>query len=262
MEFSSCYLSINDRTPTKKDFEKIEQNFAKKIGKNYFLVSTELTKDFFWLSARYDSKIPRSDIVVNVRDFSLEDNPRKEDQVEPRKQFFSLYDFNRDVLYVSSLKNKNIFEEIINLYTVDVISIKNIIKDIDEFYAQISSIQKICFSSVKRDLFSSHGLLQQSLCDNYAMEEPEYFSIEAIYKKSLDSKIKNVISCLRQQKSQGKLKKIIIQGKDDQGFEKIFNEGTFVNKINVDYSSDEDNTGMIDEELIKNSLLRKLEINV
>lgn len=262
MEFSSCYLSIGDRKPEKKDFEKIEQNFAEKIGKNYFLISTELTNNFFWLSARYDSKMPRSDIVVNVIDFSLEDNPRKEDQVEPRKQFFSLYDFNKDVLYVSSLKNKSTFEEILKQYVAENISIKNIIKDIDEFYTQVSSIQKIYFSSVARDLFSSRGLLQQSLCDNYAMEEPECFSIEAIYKKSLDSKIKNVISCLRKQKSQGKLKKIIIQGKDDQGFEKIFNEGIFVNKINIDYSSDGDDAGMIDEELIKNSLLRKLEINV
>ena len=123
-------------------------------------------------------------------------------------------------------------------------------------YCRVSSLDQARFG------FSLNDQERRIRAYLNAMEEPECFSIEAIYKKSLDSKIKNVISCLRKQKSQGKLKKIIIQGKDDQGFEKIFNEGTFVNKINIDYSSDGDDAGMIDEELIKNSLLRKLEINV
>lgn len=262
MDFSSFYLSFDDRTPEKKDFECIGNQFNDKIGKNYFLISTELTERYFWLSSRYDSKMPRPKFVVNVNDFSLAENPRKEDQIEPRKQFFCLYDFQNDVLYLSNSKSKGAFEEIIKKYVKSKITIKNIIKDIDEFYEQISSIQKICFSSTERNLFSSQGTLQQSLMDNYGMEEPELFSIEAIYKTPLSIKMKNTISFLRKQKECGGLKKIIIQGRDDQGFEKVFNEGSFIKKICIEYSEEEENTGMIDEDEIKNALLKRLSINV
>lgn len=262
MEFSSLYLSIDDRKPMRNDFKNFSTSFAEQVEKNYMLISTEVTESYFWLYACFDTRMPRSDVVMNATDFSLEENPRTADQIEPRKQLFSLYDIQNDVLYISNIKKKKLLEELLKKYIEGKIVIKNLIKNIDDFYRQISSIQKITFSSVERDLFSGKGLIQQSLADNYGMEEPELFSVEAVFKQSLSERIKHTISCLLQQKEEGKLKKIIIQGLDEQGFETIFNEGSFVNKIRIDCSEEEETSGMLEENVVKSFLLKRLGINV
>lgn len=133
------------------------------------------------------------------------------------------------------------------------ISIKDIFKNIDEFYQEISKIDKICFTSRKRDLFSKFGRLETCLADNYGMEEPEEFSIQAKYGRSLTQKIKSSIANLKQQEN---VQKLIIKGLDDQGFEKIFNEGNFIQKMPV--RAEKGKNGLWSDIIVKSELIEKL----
>ena len=124
---------------------------------------------------------------------------------------------------------------------------------------RIKQIDKITFSSLKRNLFSKDGFLQDNLKDNYCMEEPEEFTIEAVYKQNLSSKLRNTIAKIREEKQRNNIKKIIIQGLDDQGFTKIFNEGNFIDKIFIDLKPDE--TGMFNEKDVQSLIINKLGLN-
>ena len=91
------------------------------------------------------------------------------------------------------------------------------------------------------------------------MEEPEEFTIEAVYKQNLSSKLRNTIAKIREEKQRNNIKKIIIQGLDDQGFTKIFNEGNFIDKIFIDLKPDE--TGMFNEKDVQSLIINKLGLN-
>lgn len=85
------------------------------------------------------------------------------------------------------------------------------------------------------------------------MEEPIAFSVKAIFNVSIAQSIKNTINKLIDENKQGMLKKLIIQGLDDQGFIKVFNEDSFVQKIPI--KSDTNDEGLIDVEIVKKTII-------
>ncbi|MBQ8785342.1 MAG: hypothetical protein IJZ59_04790 [Alphaproteobacteria bacterium] len=251
------HLLIDDEIPSKNEFKSIEKTFPyiKQHPNNptYYTINTELTKKYFWLYARYGSPNPRPDNVLNIANFENEKNPRTENMVEQKQQLFVLYDLEDNLLYLSNIKQKGFIADLLKEKIEKEVSIKDIYKDIDEFYKIISSVEKISFTSVKRDLFSKFNNLNQVLADNYGMEEPEEFSIEAKYHRPLSQKIKNAINGLRNDEG---IDKVIIRGLDDQGFDKIFNSGTFVQKIS--FTLDKNENGLWSDIEVKAKILEKL----
>lgn len=261
MEFSSLQLYINDSFARQEDFKCFENEFIYFYDKNetYHTIRTQLKNQYFWLYSKYGKPSPHSEEVLNINDFSLDENPRKKNQVEQTSQLFIIFDFDKDILYISNIQQKTFIESIFTDKMENDIMIKNIFKNIDEFYNSIKQIDKITFSSLKRNLFSKDGFLQDNLKDNYCMEEPEEFTIEAVYKQNLSSKLRNTIAKIREEKQRNNIKKIIIQGLDDQGFTKIFNEGNFIDKIFIDLKPDE--TGMFNEKDVQSLIINKLGLN-
>ena len=259
INFTVQYLLINDEIPQLTDFQNIEKNFQyiKEHPTNpiYYTVHSELTSTYFWLNINYGACNPRPDNVLNITNLENEKNPRKENMVEQKQQLFVLYEVKNGLLYISNIKQKGFIEELLKEKINKEISLKDIYKNIDEFYKAISKVSKISFTSIKRDLFSKYNNLNQTLVDNYGMEEPEEFYVEAKYGSPLTQKIKNVFTCLK--KDEG-VNKIIIRGLDDQGFEKIFNSGTFVQKVPISLKKNQN--GLWNDIKVKNELLKKLGI--
>lgn len=235
LEFSALQILVNDQIPTKDSFKDIESSFNIQEENDEFLYmgASSLTDDYLWLDFDYGKSSPRPEEIIDERTLQKSPNPRSVSQIEPTQQLFALIHLASGRLFVSNLKKKAFIEGFLRQKTGHDISIKTIFKSLDDFYSQIQTIDKICFTSVKRNLFSGSGSIQQTLQDNYGMEEPEEFSVEAKFRKSLGTGIKNAINKLRQEKQNSYLKSVIIQGLDDQGFSHVFNEGEFTQKIEV-----------------------------
>lgn len=261
MDLSSLYLSIDDRKPEIEDFECFESGFEYSYDENqtFHSIKTQLNTSYFWLYSAYGRASPRSEKVFNVQDCSHYENPRKSIEIEQVNQLFMIYIFNTDELYISSLNQKGFVKKILEYKMKKDINIKSVFTDIDEFCTTISKISTISFVSQKKNLFSNMGTLQQTLTDRYYMEEPEEFKVVASYNTRFSYNMKMAIKNMIQIKDEENLKQIIIQGIDDQGFSKIFNEGSFVKKISINLKTNEQ--GMFTEEEVKNLILNQLGYN-
>lgn len=255
IEFSTFQLLVDDQFPQKQNFSSLPTSIEYRDDFLY-LGASVLTDQYLWLDFNYGKSFPRASDIVDEETLKKTPNPRGVSQIEPNNQLFALLSFDTGILFLSSRKKKSFLETFLSTNIQKDISIKSIFKNIDEFYEQISSIHLISFTSVKRNLFSKSGTIQTMLQDNYGMEEPEEFSVEAKYRISINQRIKNAIGFLIQEKTDNHLKKLIIQGRDDQGFSKIFNEGAFINKIEI-YPSKNAN-GLFTAIQVKDLLLDKI----
>lgn len=255
IDFSTLQLFVSNNLPNRETFTGIESEF-KYNNDDFYLINTELTDEYFWIAFKYGKSNPRPKEIINTINLELEPNPRGESQIEPRKQLFVLYDFTKQILYISDIRKKNFVEKILKEKTERDISLKTIFKDIESFYSEIKKIHKINFVSVQRNLFTSQSSLEQTLKDNYGIEEPEEFSLEAKFNIPLSQTIKKTINKLRGEKKDGHLKSLIIQGIDEQGFSTVFNEGTFINKIKLELARNDE--GLFDDQCVKNKLMEKL----
>lgn len=255
VEFSNFQLLINHQFATKELFSEFTPSFSY-TDETTYLGASLLTDKYLWLDFNYGKTYPRPNEIVDEKTLQKFPNPRSSSQFEPTKQLFVLILFDNGTILMSNLQKKKFVEKFLSNKLKKKVSIKGIFKDIEEFYQQIKIIDKIVFSSVQRNLFSSSGSVQQSLRDNYAMEEPEEFSIEAIFRTPLGTRIKNTIAKLLKDRSEAKLKKVIIQGLDDQGFSHVFNEGNFINKIEV--FSEKNSESLFVPIKVKDALLEKI----
>ncbi|MBR1980701.1 hypothetical protein, partial [Candidatus Proelusimicrobium excrementi] len=221
-----------------------------------YLANVIKTQDYLWIDFQYGNTYPRPNEIVDENTLKKRPNPRTPSQFEPNKQLFVLIKFDESTLYISDSKKKKFITDLLIEKIQHDISIKAFYKTVEEFYEQVNKISTICFTSVKRNLFSSKGTIQNALMDNYGMEEPEEFSIQAKFNISIGTKIKNVVNKLLNERSTGKLKKIIIQGLDDQGFSHVFNEGNFINKIEI--FADKNSEGLYNYLDIKDKLWDKI----
>ena len=255
IESSNYQLLIDNKFPNKQTFESLESSF-KYSDDNTYLGSSDLTDTYLWLEFSYGKTFPHPNEIYDEETSKKIPNPRLVSQFEPNKQLFVLILFEQGTIFISNQQKKKFIETFLSSKIKKKVSIKGVFKSLEEFYEQIKTIDKIIFSSVKRNLFSSTGSIQQFLQNEYAMEEPEEFSIEALFHIPLGVKIKNTIKKLLQDRSEAKLKKVIIQGLDDQGFEHIFNEGNFINKAEI--STEKNSEGLFIPYKVRDLLLEKL----
>jgi hypothetical protein len=51
--------------------------------------------------------------LTNINTGSKKDNPRENDEAELLHQLFALYDFNKNLLYISNLKKEKMFAQML-----------------------------------------------------------------------------------------------------------------------------------------------------
>jgi hypothetical protein len=264
LDFSALHLVIGEESPSaeglKPAFSGAEDKYTNKD--TCYLISKEnLDNKYFWLCARYGKSLPYSSTVYNTKDQTEEDNPRSTDQIEPDKQLFALYCVHSRILYLSSTKKKLWVEEYLKKkLEKDAVVIKTFFKDVDEFIQKIKSVEKIRFV-VKSDLFSNQGGIMKifpSPNDLYGLGMPEDFTLEANFTNARLTD--NFVECFKKMvgwKKSYEADSLLCIGRDDKNFETVFNVDSFIQKISVEATKDDQ--GLYDPATVKQALIRKIE---
>ena len=257
LQFIEESESIGERYiyPTQETFENLDDQFSIVFDGVYYEVCVEKSDDFIWFSFDYGKPNPRDEKLTNIINGNKRDNDRDLTEAELIQQFFCLYRYSDELMYMSNVKKQNILKAILKEKLNQKFSFKTIKKTKEEFISILTKINKITFTEA-RNLFSYNSKKRQALVDLTGTDAPEEFSIEASYEES--SKMFNFINELFIEKEQNdSVKDLIICGSDENNFEIIFNNDTFNKKIDVKNKRDENGKYISAE--VKENLLKEIE---
>lgn len=245
LDFSAYEIIINSEVPTPETIveaftqSKVTLNFGDSVHR----VEGSLHENrFYCLYSNYGKAMPHRDIVVNVASGEETDNPRGVDQVEPNGQLFVIYDSVSSLIYTSSIRRKRFIEEYFRRFS-DSVSVKSVFRSVDEFVERLKYLESIKFSA-SRDMFSREGDIFKHTRDIFGYGEPEEFSIDAKYSIPMTDKLKLDIKKFFNMKDKGELGSVVCIGRDDSGFESVFNVDSFIRKVAID--SEKDSQGLYD----------------
>lgn len=240
-------------TPNSESFSKIELSFHILMDDIYYEVTTEKKDNYIWFAFDYGKSDPIDDKLTNINTGSKKDNPRENDEAELLNQLFALYDFNKNLLYLSNLNKEKMFEKMLQEKLQRSFITKKFFKSKDEFINVLKEVNEISFTEAK-DLFNQDSKTRKALKDLTGTEAPEKFKLDTSYSK--DSNIVGFIKKLIQSKSDFKLNELVIRGIDNENFGFVFNVDSFVQRIS--FPAKKNDNGKFDAELIKQDLLKRL----
>ena len=241
--------------PDSNCFDRVPSNFVITIDKFYYEVSFEKIDEYIWLAVTFGSPDPRDEELTNINNGSKKNNPRDISEAELLKQLFCLYDFTKQILYLSNLQKKSFIEKIFKEKTGKLFIVKSFYKSKDEFIEILKSVNEISFTEV-RNVFQMNSRQRQALIDLAGTDSPENFTIKANYSKP--SLLKEFISQLHNGWVNESIKDLVVRGLDQDNFDVVFNNDTFTRKIEI--SSSRDTNGKYIPDLIKQSLLQELSL--
>lgn len=236
-------------------FDDIPPSFEITIDKFYYEVTFEKTAEYIWLDVAFGSPAPRDDELTNVKNGTKKNNPRDIIEAELLKQLFCLFDFSKQILYLSNLQKKSFIETIFKRKTGRDFIIKPFYKTKDEFVEILKSVNEISFTEA-RNLFDMNSRQRQALIDLSGTNSPENFTITASYSKG--EKLYNFIDLLHNSRVKGSIRDLVIRGLDRDRFEIVFNNDTFSRKIEL--PSEKDINGKHLPGSIKQNLLQALSL--
>jgi hypothetical protein len=239
--------------PSVDSFDELEETFHTLIDDVYYEVIVEKDDDYIWFAFDYGKPDPIDDKLTNVKTGVKKNNLRKNDEAELLHQLFALYDFNKNLLYLSNLNKEKIFEKMLQEKLQKPFITKKFFKPKDEFIEILKEVDEISFTET-RDLFSQDSKKRQALIDLTGTDAPEKFTLNAKYSKNTN--IINFIKELIKSKGDAELNELVIKGIDNDNFGFVFNVDSFVQRIS--FSSKKNDKGKFDAELIKQELLKRL----
>jgi hypothetical protein len=219
----------------------------------YYEINVEKEDNYIWFVFDYGKPDPIDDKLTNINTGSKKDNPRENDEAELLHQLFALYDFNKNLLYLSNLNKEKMFEKMLQEKLQRPFVTKKFFKPKDEFINVLKEVNEISFTEAK-DLFNQDSKTRKALKDLTGTEAPEKFKLDTTYPK--DSNIVGFIKKLIQSKSKFELNELVIRGIDNDNFGFVFNVDSFVQRITL--SSKKNENGKFDADLIKQELLKRL----
>lgn len=232
LTFSSYLIIVDDKLLDETQFYKAFENGVMLPWTNNdtdYVLNITKVDDYVKVYIEYGNPFPRPDNVINTDTHQAEDNPRNNNQYEP-KQEFALIDFTKSILWLSNSKRKTFFTDILKekLETTNII-IKNVYSE-EDFINSIKKVEEIKFSAVP-NLFSSTQTLTQKLSEeilgygsNIATLILKYSNGSSVTENIL-SKIKNLLSHKETYKS------LVITGRDADNFGIIFNNEILSKRI-------------------------------
>lgn len=239
--FSSFELTVNGHLPGANFLNSAFFPKKRNITFDQVLhqIECEVIEDrFYWFYSNYGKAMPHRDIVIDLTSGDEQENPRTTQQVEPNNQLFVMYDSESTLLYISNLQKKGFFNDYLTQFTDDEVIIKNVYKTIEEFIDEINSLETIKFTG-SRDLFNSDGDLFSPLRDIFGYGEPEEFTIEAKYHTPMKEALKRELLRLNGYQNKNDIRTLVCIGKDERGFETVFNTNSFISKISFPLQKDD-----------------------
>lgn len=242
MKFSAFLLEFEGlRLATIEDLisvhEKHSEIYQPEGQKNLFVVETEIIDNrFFWLSWDYDDAVRFRDYVVDSETGERQPNPRSQNQVEPRQQFFALYDNQRQRLFLSSASSiKNTFRRFLVDSAQKEFRIQNIYTSLDDFCARIKTIRGFTFKQVN-NMFSRENDIFKVVTDYGGLDVPEHLQLKVSYGDVPVREGRALIDRLHRDKEA--FEHVIVTGADDSGIEQTFDFSSIIERIEVDARKD------------------------
>ena len=135
---------IRWKNPVREDFPReFDENLDSIKGINHVSIFSDDNYIFFVIES--GSLEPRDEYVIDKKSKKKRKNPKKETEIELLKQIFAYYDFNSNLLYLSDVRNKRTFEDIIRKITSGNFMIKGIYEEKETFLKLLRNVEEIKF---------------------------------------------------------------------------------------------------------------------
>lgn len=217
--------------PDKKDFpDKYDKNLDSLKGINHVKISSEFNYIFFTIES--GSLEPRDDYVIDKTSKQKRKNPKKETEIELLKQLFAYYDYKTNLLYLSDVRNRKHFEDIIHEITGENFLLKGIYEEKEKFLELLSNVEEIKFTT-KNNIFSGNSRKRNSLKEFIGTPEIPDLTLDIKANSHSFNPVK-LVNDLMKEEDDCAISGLLIRGKDESGFELVYNQETFIKKITVD----------------------------
>lgn len=250
--FSGFQLFFNESLIEKKDISKYinEETDSKAEGSKIYIFNYMYRDEFLTISFSDGSSIPRPDYIYENEHDKIEkkENPRKNNQIEP-KNHFCLIDFKNAFLWLSNSRKKSLISENLNeKCKPNILTLKDVY-DKEEFIKILKTLNHLKLKGVP-ELFDEVVKYKNALMDDL------YGAVEAeLILKYDDSTINHIfkgrIRDLLDQKEH--FKSISISGKDSKNLGMLFNNNIFSRRITFDAQISQN--GLFSEEEVYKNLI-------
>ena len=264
-KFSIVRLNTEDRSFGIDRFFSIQSEEGKPhpskddIGKNILIQSKIFNNRFFSLYFEEGNALPRAETVYDSDVSKDVENPRHSNQIERREQTFILIDSKTQKVFLSNFgKKQKVIDYLKEKLVVEELDIKNII-DRNNFTEQIKKVERIYFAA-SPGLFTAEGILGEVLSrniNNYGVDIKKLGLYIKFDKDSVTQKLKGLIEKLLDQQEGHLIDKLEVCGRSDENFERVFNTGEIIDKIEIDVEPKE--SGMFDRKVVFEALIQTIE---
>ena len=264
-KFSIVRLNIEDRSFGIDRFFSIQSEEGKPhpskddIGKNILIQSKIFNNRFFSLYFEEGNALPRAETVYDSDVSKDVENPRHSNQIERREQTFILIDSKTQKVFLSNFgKKQKVIDYLKENLGVKKLGIKDII-DINNFTEQIKKVERIYFAASPR-LFTAEGILGEVLSqdfNNYGASIKKLGLNIEFNKNSMHQKLKEFIEKLFDEYNECHIDKLEVCGRSDENFERVFNTGEIIDKIEIAVEPKE--SGMFDRKVVFEALIQTIE---
>ena len=217
-------------------------------------------KEYIWFYGRSGTCFPYAPDVADITTQIISPNPRKANQAELRQQWFAMYSFSTETLYLSD-KGKTILRNYLSQKLGKRVDIKNVYKDKNKFLEELESIKSIRFVA-RHDLLTSQSDIFQNVSNDLGLGNPNQLKLNLDYsyaKKTV--KFVNYVKGLFSKYESGCLTGLVIVGahtEKDTLMESVFNIKSIGESIHITCEKDE--MGMYSPDIVKAKLYGKLSL--
>lgn len=258
IDFQCFDLFVDCKIPEKDTFAGVASSTITIESDNCINeVQIFVEENFLWFIGNKGSGKPYSAEVFDIKTKEKTRNPRSEDQVELRKQWFAMYLHSLKTLYIAG-ESKKILQTIFGDLLKKPVIIKNVYKSKEQFLDELEKIKSIRFIA-KHDLLTNITDLFQDTSNDLGLGSPKQIKMSVDYSYAdKTTQFVNVMKGLFHKYESGGLTNLIVVGSRTEGdntIESIFNIKNIGESIQV--ICDKDEQGMFNVDQVKAALLEK-----
>jgi len=255
-----CFNLLVDRVIAERDAFSGLSSFTTTLESDDGIneIKTYIDDRCIWFVGNKGKNQPYSAEVYNRDTKEKTPNPRSENEVELRNQWFAMYHFSMKTLYLT-FESKNTIQTVLSNQLKKSIIVKNVYKTKEQFLEELEKIKSIRFIA-KQDLLTNITNLFQDTSDDLGLGNPKQIKMSVEYSYvDKTAKFVNMIKKLFSRYESGGLTSLIVVGsrtEDDNTVESLFNIKNIGESIRVMCEKDE--RGMFDADQVKTALLEKI----
>lgn len=226
--------------------------------KEAFSVSIKNTDDYIFWMIEHGNTQPRDETVYDAETKRTRKNPRTTKELEFMEQFFALYDYNRELFFISALRKGGTFKTILKQLDDDLaVDIRGMYVSEEEFISKLKTLSEVRFTTTN-DMFSIDSESKYSLEKLIGGKPENDVKLSVEYKQEPIQRFKSFLKKLRKERENFQIKGLLIRGTDSAGFERVLNQDEFIKKIKLKDIDKEEN-GKFSLEYILKKILSEIE---